>query len=166
VRLTVRRLMAAVALAAVVMGVAREARRLSILSREYRRKALLSAREERQWRQGLAKRREYEAEAWRLAAALRPRDRELAEWWAREASERAEGVAVVRATLAHHAVLRRKYEHAASRPWEPVAPDPPEPREPAFRGCVQPPKEPLPPGQRWYSAAEDAARLRETSLPR
>lgn len=29
--------------------------------------------------------------------------------------------------VAHHAALRRKYEDAAARPWNAVAPDPPEP---------------------------------------
>ncbi len=29
--------------------------------------------------------------------------------------------------LAHHAMLRRKYGHAANHPWLPVAPDPPAP---------------------------------------
>jgi hypothetical protein len=28
----------------------------------------------------------------------------------------------------HYAALKRKYERAASRPWLPVAPDPPEPK--------------------------------------
>jgi hypothetical protein len=28
----------------------------------------------------------------------------------------------------HHVALARKYQHAARRPWVPVAPDPPEPK--------------------------------------
>ena len=30
----------------------------------------------------------------------------------------------------YHATLRRKYEHAASRPWSSVLPDPPVPTHP------------------------------------
>jgi hypothetical protein len=163
-RFTVRRMMIAVALASVVLGVTREVSRLGTLAREYRRKALVSAREERQWRRGLVARVASEAEARRLSAALRPRDRDLADLWELEALDWSEHVGEVRAILAHHSRMRHKYERAASRPWEPVAPDPPEPHERPYWGCVATPKEPLPPGERWYS--EDAERAREMIPPR
>jgi hypothetical protein len=71
-----------------------------------------------------------------------------------------------RAIFAYHGRLRQKYERAAARPWEPVAPDPSEPRE-TFRwtcGFDTLPKKPLPRGKRWYSAVEDAELMRRTTV--
>jgi hypothetical protein len=85
IRLSVRALMIAIALTAVAMAATIETRRLCRLSREYRRKAVLAAREERGWLRDLAGRRESEADARRLAVTLRPRDGDLADLWGVEA---------------------------------------------------------------------------------
>jgi hypothetical protein len=146
--------MVGVALISIVLGVTRGVGRLGRLSREFRRRARIAAWEERGWRQGLIGRLASEAEARRNWAVLRPKDRDLADQWAMEASDCSRQVREVLEIVAHHARLRRKYVRAAARPWEPVAPDPPEPRETLVWHCVALPKEPLPPGERWY--AEDS----------
>jgi hypothetical protein len=156
VRFTVRRMMVAVALNCISMGVTREVRRLGRQSLEYRRRAVTAAREQRGWRQAMIGRVASEVEAQRLVAVLRTKDQDLADLWVLEASVWSRAVSEVREVVAFHARLRQKYQRAASRPWEPVEPDPPEPRETHVWQCVRTPKEPLPPGQRWY--VEDAER--------
>jgi hypothetical protein len=170
VKLTVGRLMLFVALVSVLMGLTREVTRLRRLSREYSRKAVLAVREEREWRGELFGSKADEAEARRLSIVLRAKDQELADLWASKVPIYQREVREARAILAHQVGLRRKYERAASCPWEPVAPDPAEPRK-TFRwtcGFDTLPKEPLPPGKRWYSDSEnDLLRLlRRTNMPR
>ena len=104
---------------------------------------------------------ESEAEARCICAALRPRDPDLADEWNFEVANRVLEIREAREFASHFAILRRKYERAASRPWEPVAPDPREPRHVHIWRCTPLPKEPLPPGERWY--AEDSARRRVTA---
>ncbi len=164
IRFTVRRMMVVVASVAVAIGATLEFKRLGRLSRDYHRRALTSAREERMWRRGSSGREASELEARRLSVALRSKDRVLADLWAEETSTRARENREVREIFNHHARLRRMYERAASYPWEPVAPDPPEPHLTPVWNCVRLPKEPLPPGKRWY--AEEAERRREAALPR
>ena len=164
VRFTVRRMMVAVAIVAVVMGATIEAKRFGRLSRQYQRKAIASAREERLWHRALRGGMASEVEAQQLSAVLRAKDQDLADLWAEAASESSGAVRGVREIVAHHARLRRKYEHAASRPWESVAPDPREPPLPFIWNCVTLPKEPLPPGKRWYT--QEAAWLRARASSR
>lgn len=164
IRFTVRRMMVVVALVAVAIGATLEVKRLGRLSREYRRRAVTSAREERMWRREAKGEVASELEARCLSDALRAKDQDLADLWAEQASASACEIREVGEILNHHARLRRKYERAASRPWEPVAPDPPEPHLTPVWNCVRLPKEPLPPGERWY--AEQAERRRVTALPR
>jgi hypothetical protein len=166
VRFTVRRMMCAVASFAILMGVAREVGRLRRLSQGYARRAVLAGREERGWRQALILRIASEADARQRSIALRAKDQDLAAEWAVEASICAEEVVEVRSVLAHFVGLHQKYQRAASRPWDVVAPDPPEPRPKLVWRCVLLPNEPLPPGQRWYAPSEDAERLREMATPR
>jgi hypothetical protein len=53
-----------------------------------------------------------------FAASVSPeRRRELMDGWTSRARDRAN----------YHAEMKRKYERAASRPWDPLEPDPPEP---------------------------------------
>jgi hypothetical protein len=49
-------------------------------------------------------------------------------------------------TAAYYAALKRHYERAASRPWEPLSPEPP-----------RPPGQPLPPEPDWLSPPPDKA---------
>ena len=163
-RFTVRRAMLAIALISVLMGLTREVGRLRRRSRESARQAVLSGRELRQWRRALIDRTAAGAEARRLAAASRARDPDLAEEWASEASACAREVGEAREFIAHFAGLHRKHRRAASWPWEAIAPDPPAPRQTLVWRCVALPKEPLPPGERWY--AEQAVRRRVTALSR
>ena len=121
---------------------------------------MLAGRELREWRATLVARTASEAEARQRSAALRARDPDLAKEWSAEASGCAREIREAREFVAHFAGLNRKYRRAASRPWEAVAPDPPEPRHIHVWRCTPLPKEPLPPGERWYSPAEDAERLR------
>jgi hypothetical protein len=166
VKFSVQRMMLAVASLAILMGVTREVSRLRRLSQGYTRKAVLAGREERGWRRALIDRMVSEADARQRSVTLRAKDQDLAAEWAVEASICAEEVVEVRSVLAHFVGVHQKYQRAASRPWDMVAPDPPEPRPKLVWRCVLLPKEPLPPGQRWYSPSEEAGRLGAMATPR
>ena len=101
-RITVRRLMIAVALIALGMGVGR----VAWLGITYRRRA-----------------------DWHAVRHEIARDRVV---WAERMVGRgylAPGAKLAAESEAdYHAALGRKYEHAAARPWLPVEPDPPGPR--------------------------------------
>jgi hypothetical protein len=100
VRFTVRRLMAVVAVLAVLLGAGAEVVRLARLAEDYRQRAKYFVAAEDVRNLTVA------AERMVDPGAARKPDR----------------------IAAHYAQLRRRYERAAARPWLPVAPDPPEPK--------------------------------------
>lgn len=96
-RLTVRRMIAVVAIIALIIGVATYLMRAD----HYRRRA--------------------------RHHALMERSSVIAVVDGAKPAEQQELDELNRAWTAHHGSLRRKYEAAATRPWAYVAPDPPEP---------------------------------------
>lgn len=104
VRFTLRRLMAAVAASAVILGGVRLHRQAT----DYRSRAAGSAQTLALIRNG--------AWGYRLVVGQDGR-------WHR-VIDRADLLSLIR----YHTELRTKYERAAARPWLPVEPDPPEPR--------------------------------------
>jgi hypothetical protein len=122
-RFTVRRLMAVVALAGVVMGAGVWSERMWRLSRVY---ALESRREEvlgdicrmleAQCRSHLERYKPSEPIIWPARAAMR-----------KVLDEESAGVARFESQADYHSLRARKYERAARYPWLPVESDPPEP---------------------------------------
>ena len=117
VRLTVRQMMVAVAVVAVVTGGTVIARRQDV----YRVRAVFHAQQEHvaanRWRH-------WSQEAIRLSGPPGDRNQPGSD------QERQLAVAMVaysRNRAAHHARLRVKYERVARYPWLPIDPDPPSP---------------------------------------
>jgi hypothetical protein len=122
VRITVRALMATVAIVAAVSGATALGRR-----REgYRERADANAEQERAWGN-----RAEQSESWAATCLREARGdgfiSSLYDELMDDARRYQKEAASERRREAYHARLRRKYEHAASRPWLNVAPDPPEP---------------------------------------
>jgi hypothetical protein len=120
-RFTVRRLMVAVALVAVLLGGVSRAVRLRRLSDSYARRAL-------NWDY---RRDFYEGGIWNLRyGKYADGESGLARSgrFAHPApAVRAELIHRLRGVAAYCDELRRKYEGASARPWRPVGPDPPAP---------------------------------------
>jgi hypothetical protein len=120
VRFTVRRLMVAVVIAGIVLGIERlwhRSAEYAGIAGQHARKAI-GWDEHVSWLDGVA------AKHARKAATgtgdSRSRDRENADKWAAVANG-------YRGMKGYHEAMRDKYAHAARYPWLPVAPDPPEP---------------------------------------
>jgi hypothetical protein len=111
-RFTLRRMMVAVAIISVVLCASREVWRLDRRSWEYLRKAEAAARKERDWRRAFVGCVESETEAMRTCALLRVVDPNLAKEWTLEAANRSLEVRDALKLVAHHSLLRRKYERA------------------------------------------------------
>jgi hypothetical protein len=129
-RVRLQTVMIAVAVAALVLALGIEATRLRRVSAQYRQKAEGLALDEENLRANAARQtgllQSVEAQ-YRLAKASGPGadQKALMRQALGQLSEDAKGL---HRQLDHVAALRRKYERAASRPWEAVAPDVPEPR--------------------------------------
>ena len=134
VRFTVRRFMVAVAIVALVLGGITEAVRLRRLAVGYR----LAAREHDSREQSSlleAKLQDLIAEGHRTyASEIRERFESRRIWNEPGARKQAmlgewasDDAAFYRRQAAYHAGLKRRYERAASRPWESLTPDPPPP---------------------------------------
>jgi hypothetical protein len=121
-RLTVRGIALAAVLGALIFGGVSTGVSLARRSMAYRRTAGYFARHESRARRiaayhdDLAKvlmRRASTLPVHGRTSSINPVDEKLAAYWVKRAE--------------NYAVLRRKYETAAARPWLPVAPDPPNP---------------------------------------
>jgi hypothetical protein len=97
-RFTVRRLMVAVAIVGVLLA------------------AVLGLERRREWLRRLSQRHESRAMVCDMEKLIGAMNRQPATWLANR-----------QARLEYHKSLARKYRQAASHPWLPVAPDPPEP---------------------------------------
>jgi hypothetical protein len=117
VRFTIKRAMFAVAVLALIMGVAR----IVWLRDHYRRTAAAYA---------LAERKQREILRTFVAAAEAEENMLLAFGMNVSAEDKEQNAADARAmqqTAEYCAALRRKYEQAAAHPWIPLEPDPPAP---------------------------------------
>jgi hypothetical protein len=162
-RFTIRWLMILVAIVAVSLTGIITAVRLKRRADYFRQRAAYFAASERFSRQMLgvevwhltvfARMRESNAREVRLSKHLSPelskvRD-ERTSHLQNEHDELARSVEYYRDVAAHEARMKQKYDRAASRPWESVAPDPPPPTYPT-RESTPPgdPDNPKPPGKR------------------
>jgi hypothetical protein len=122
VRITVRALMVAVAIAAAVSGATALDRRRD----GYRERADANAEREHAWGN-----RAEQSESWAATCLREARGDDfissLHDELMADARRYQKEAASARRREAYHSRLRRKYEHATSRPWLYVAPDPPEP---------------------------------------
>jgi hypothetical protein len=129
VRLTVRRMMIAVAVVAILCGVGlqiRRAIRLSRLSAEYTRQAVNFAEFESTWRQSERHHREREQELRKLVDDPR-QGVGGPEFWRRMAKGETDEAEKLKSLAEFHASMKSKYQAAARRPWIAVEPDPPWP---------------------------------------
>jgi hypothetical protein len=129
VRFTVRRMMIAVAVIAILCGVGlqiRRAIRLSRLSAEYAQQAAKYAEFESTWRQSERHHREREQELRKLVDDPR-QGVDGPEFWRRQAKIEADQAEKLKPLVEFHATMKAKYQAAARRPWLPVDPDPPWP---------------------------------------
>jgi hypothetical protein len=128
VRFTVRRLIVAIAVIAILLAVGPQIRRtihLSRLSAGFARRAAMHDEYESIWREDERKWREREEDDRQLADQSDLRS--VADFW-REQAERSAVRAEKRKALAdYHARMKAKYNAAARRPWLDVEPDPPPP---------------------------------------
>jgi TPR repeat protein len=126
VRFTVRRMMVAVAVVALVFACGLQARRLHRLSRAYAEKAARFGFGEKMLRAAAAM---YQAgsESLKKDLATRPVEPALRELLARDAEDEERNAERILRSANYRGLLRSKYEHAAAHPWLPVADDPPYP---------------------------------------
>ena len=111
-RLTIRLMLVLVAVAALVLAVEATRRRMVDLSRAYMRRAM-----EHQDKADVASLSALECQE--ALERGRPPDPKYAKW-----------SIGYRRLFEFHRTMRRKYLRAATRPWLPIAPDPPPPPEP------------------------------------
>jgi hypothetical protein len=113
--------MIAVALVGGLFAAVVEVRRLSKVSLKYRRQAELFRLEEDSHRRSASR-----LEALRHAVAVQASIETAVR--AKKLEELGSDLEEMGRQGRHLAALRRKYERAASRPWEPLPPDPPPPK--------------------------------------
>jgi hypothetical protein len=126
VQFTVRRLMIAVAVVAILFGVGLHIR-LSRLSANFAKRAAMYAKFESVWReQGLfCREQEEQLRKW----ANDPRQGvDGPEFWGRLAQDETDRAEKLKTLADFDASMKAKYEAVARRPWLPVEPDPPSPR--------------------------------------
>jgi hypothetical protein len=120
-RLTVRGLMAAVAVAALLIGGPLEYARLKGLGREYAVRAIRA----RRFMEGARRASGWSHERW--LAECRPFDRYEQESGGRYTVARPPSPERAKRIVAYWKPVVAKYERAARYPWLPVEPDPPRP---------------------------------------
>ena len=126
-RFTVRRMMAVVAIAAILLGPGLQAWRVYRNFREYKQRASQHSIFETIWTKQKHEWSSKESEWRSIAKDLEQKGKDF-----RSAVE----IAEIYATIAenptrlaeYHARMKEKYEAARRRPWLPVEPDPPEPK--------------------------------------
>jgi hypothetical protein len=121
-RFTVRRLMVAVAIIAILIGVGLQIRqtiRFSRLAARYAEDGLFWRSQERNHRAL--------GEKMRTASVDPEQGSGAAEFWRPYIEYQAERVEKIKALADFHARMKTKYEAAARRPWFSVEPDPPRP---------------------------------------
>jgi hypothetical protein len=128
VRFTVRRLIVAIAVIAILLGVGLQIRRTIHLSRRsagFARRAVMYAEDESVWRKAVRDWIEH-AERYRKLAD-QPDQRSDAPMWRKRAEYCAETVEQIKALVDFNASMKAKYNAAARRPWLDLEPDPPRP---------------------------------------
>jgi hypothetical protein len=129
VRFTVRRLMIAVAVVAVLIGAGlqiRRAIRLCRLSAEYAQQAAKYAEFETTWRQSERHHREREQELRKLVDDTR-QGVGGPEFWRQQAKGESDEAEKLKSLAEFHANMKSKHQAAARRPWIEVEPCPPWP---------------------------------------
>jgi hypothetical protein len=129
VRFTVRRLMIAVAIIAILCGVGLQIRlaiRLSRLSAEYAQRVAKFADFESTWRKSERHHRQRGEELRKLVDDPR-QGVGGPEFWRRQAKGEADEAEKLKSLADFHASMKAKYQAAARRPWIDVEPDPPWP---------------------------------------
>jgi hypothetical protein len=129
-RLTVRRMMIAVAVIALAFEAFLWAERIRARQASYRGWAAVHARHAQRWLT-LARRNEDQPDNPKLPPTLMADPEFRAHWEKGVAAWRIQRGPIIgaqRRNAAYHASLADKYERATSRPWLPVPPDPPEPK--------------------------------------
>jgi hypothetical protein len=124
VRFTVRRLMIAVAVVAILCGVGLQIRqtiRFSRLAARYADDGLFWRRQERNHRAL--------GEKMRTASVDPEQGSGAAEFWRPYIEFQAERAEKIKVLADYLAMMKVKYQAAARRPWLPVEPDPPEPEQ-------------------------------------
>jgi hypothetical protein len=129
-RITTRRLMALVAVAALASAAEMTRRR----GEAYAKKAVEQEVQEgnlragAKIRDGMADTCKREAERGKESFFYRQNPEWTAEWLMKQAASQAEEARYEHELAAFHEKLKIKYQHAARYPWLPVEPDPPRPR--------------------------------------
>jgi hypothetical protein len=118
---TVRRLMIAVAVVAILLGVSLHVRNVSL----YSMRISHHSKCESSWREDEWRHRKRAEEIRKLAED--PGQRSGAEWWRQYAERETVRADKFKALADYHGQMKTKYQAAARRPWLPVEPDPLQP---------------------------------------